>query len=150
MAMARDFGEKIHHQTSATGNSGHFYVDRDGSVEQWVPENRVAHHVRDHNHNSLGIELINTGRYPDWFDSRKQEMLERYPEQQVAALVELLSVLCGRLENLTHITGHEDLDQGTVPASDNHQLAVRRKLDPGPLFPWEEVMKKCALERLRP
>ena len=37
MAMARTWGEKVMHQQSQTGNSGHFYIDRNGSIEQWVP-----------------------------------------------------------------------------------------------------------------
>ncbi|MCK5307450.1 MAG: N-acetylmuramoyl-L-alanine amidase, partial [Zetaproteobacteria bacterium] len=69
LAMARVWGEKEIHPESHTGNSGHFYIDRDGSVEQWVPLDRIAHHVRGHNPLSIGIELINNGRYPDWFHS---------------------------------------------------------------------------------
>jgi N-acetylmuramoyl-L-alanine amidase len=34
LAMARVWGEKVHHPEAQTGNSGHFYVDRNGSVEE--------------------------------------------------------------------------------------------------------------------
>ena len=36
MAMAREFGERIQHPESATGNSGHYYIDRDGSISRFV------------------------------------------------------------------------------------------------------------------
>ena len=32
LAMARVYGEKVHHTGTQTGNSGHFYIDRDGTV----------------------------------------------------------------------------------------------------------------------
>ena len=36
LAMAREYGERIVHASSQTGNSGHYYIDRDGAVQQWV------------------------------------------------------------------------------------------------------------------
>lgn len=55
LAMARVWGERVVHP-SGTGNSGHYYVDRDGAIECWVPPERTAHHVRGHNADSIGIE----------------------------------------------------------------------------------------------
>src|SRR5258705_9710635 len=75
LAMARDYGERIHYD-AGTGNSGHFYVDRDGAVHAFVRPERIAHHTRGYNPRSVGIELINTGRFPHWFDSRHQTMAE--------------------------------------------------------------------------
>ena len=46
LASARSYGEQVLYD-SGTGNSGHFYIDRDGSVHQYVSVERVAHHVRD-------------------------------------------------------------------------------------------------------
>lgn len=148
LATAREFGERIHYPESGTGNSGHYYIERDGGVEQWVPENRIAHHVRGYNARSIGIELVNAGRYPDWFGAAAQNMDEPYPDTQIEALVALLAVLSGRLPGLRFIAGHEDLDHDTVPASDNPAVAVKRKLDPGPLFPWARVLDTCGLQRL--
>lgn len=147
LAAARKIGEDIRYAASGTGNSGHFYIDRNGAIEQWVPENRVAHHVRNYNRNSLGIELVNLGRYPDWFDSNRQEMTEPYSRDQVRACVALICWLEDQLPSLNVIAGHEDLDQEVVPASDDAQVRVRRKRDPGPLFPWQEVMAACTLTR---
>lgn len=147
LAMAREFGERIVHP-SGTGNSGHFYIDRDGSIWRWVPEDRVAHHVRDRNQRSIGIELVNAGRYPDWFDSRQQRMVEPYPDAQIDALLELMADLRRRAPNLRALAGHEDLDTATVAASDDPVRRVRRKLDPGPLFPWTRVIRAGTLARM--
>jgi N-acetylmuramoyl-L-alanine amidase len=119
LAMAREYGEKVLYESGA-GNSGHYYIDRDGSVYRYVPGTRVAHHVRGYNPPSIGIELVNRGRYPDWFDSRRQTMTEPYAEAQIASL----------------------------PASDDPSKEVPRKLDPGPLFPWSEVLAGSGLTRV--
>lgn len=147
LATAREYGERIVH-ASGTGNSGHYYIDRDGSAIRYVPEERVAHHVRGRNDHSIGIELVNTGRFPDWYDSRQQAMTEPYPDVQIDALIALLAHLRATLPNLARIAGHEDLDTEIVAASDNPALRVPRKLDPGPLFPWSRVQAACGLQRI--
>jgi N-acetylmuramoyl-L-alanine amidase len=146
---ARAYGERALYESGA-GNSGHYYVDRDGSVHLWVHPGRVAHHCRGYNPRSIGIELVNTGRFPHWLDSRHQAMDEPYPEAQLLALLGLLASLRHSLTALRYIAGHEDLDTTLVPASDERALQVRRKRDPGPLFPWPRVLAECGLERLAP
>lgn len=148
LATARQYGERIHYQASGTGNSGHYYIDRDGSTEHWMPDHRVAHHVRGFNERSVGIELVNLGRYPHWLDSRHQQMTEPYPDAQIKALCLLLNHLGNRLPGLRYIAGHENLDTATVSATDRPQLQVRRKRDPGVMFPWGEVMACCGLARV--
>lgn len=148
LATAREYGERVVHPGSGTGNSGHFYVDRDGSVHGWVGVERVAHHVRGYNPRSVGIELVNTGRYPDWLDSRHQAMQEPYPDAQVEALIALLQSLRAQLPGLQLVAGHEDLDTDQVEASDDPALRVHRKRDPGPLFPWERVLQAVPLRRI--
>lgn len=148
LATARLWGEKVHHAESQTGNSGHFYIDRDGSIEEWVPLTRIAHHVRNFNSHSIGIELVNTGRYPDWFRSDHQQMTEAYPAEQVRALAGLLEHLQVSLPGLNEIAGHEDLDTGMLPAEDNPGVMIRRKIDPGPNFPWSTIMDKTKLKRM--
>jgi len=147
LAMARVYGEKVHYPEARTGNSGHFYIDRDGSIEQWVPLDRVAHHVRGFNPGSIGVELVNTGRYPDWFHSVNQKMSEPYPVPQFKALVALIDHLQTRLTGLEEIAGHEDLDTGMIASEDRPDTMIRRKLDPGPLFPWSRLMRKVSLHR---
>ena len=173
LAMARAYGERVLYPERAdggggTGNSGHFYIDnnggdnnsgdnsvgtnnggdRDGSVHMFVRPERVANHTRGYNPRSIGIEFVNTGRYPDWFDSRHQAMDEPYTDAQIAALIALLNALCEELPNLQWIAGHEDLDTAQVAASDDPTRTVARKRDPGPLFPWTQVLAGVPLQRL--
>lgn len=148
LATARAYGEKVLYESGA-GNSGHYYVDRDGTILRYVPGTRIAHHVRGRNAESIGIELVNRGRYPDWWDSRHQQMDEPYPDAQVAALGALLAQLRVEFPNLRQIAGHEDLDTALMPASDDPALQIRRKLDPGPRFPWAAIVPACGLQRLR-
>ena len=148
LATAREYGERILYPESGTGNSGHFYIDRDGAIHQYVTLDRIAHHVRGCNERSIGIELVNTGRWPDWLDSRRQTMDETYPQVQIDALVALLGGLMDALPSLRWIAGHEDLDTGRVAASDDARVQVLRKRDPGPCFPWPDVLTAVPLERL--
>ncbi len=148
LAMAREYGERVLYADSGTGNSGHYYVDRDGSIVEYVDPGHIAHHTRGYNPRSIGIELVNTGRYPDWMDSRRQAMDEIYPDAQVEALVALLQDLGMRIPSLNLIAGHEDLDLDEVVASDDPRLKVRRKRDPGPRFPWQQVLEEVPLRRL--
>jgi N-acetylmuramoyl-L-alanine amidase len=150
LAMARQYGEQVLYPETQTGNSGHFYIDRDGSLHQYVDAGRIAHHTRGYNPRAIGIELVNTGRYPDWLDSRRQAMAEPYTAAQIGALVALLQALRARYPSLRHIAGHEDLDTTCVPASDDPARHVSRKRDPGPMFPWTDVLEAIALQRLLP
>jgi N-acetylmuramoyl-L-alanine amidase len=149
LAAARTAGERVLY-ASGTGNSGHFYIDRDGSVHVWVTPTRIAHHTRGYNPRSIGIELINRGRYPSWLASHSQRMSEPYTAAQISALRGLLEKLGDELPNLRLIAGHEDLDTDQVAASDDPSVLVYRKRDPGPLFPWAEVLQDSALQRLTP
>ena len=147
LATAREYGERILYAESGTGNSGHFYIDRDGRVHEFVPVTRVANHTRGYNPQSVGVELVNTGRYPNWFDSRQQRMSEPYTTEQIASLRALLVRLRSELPNLAEIAGHEDLDTAEVEASDDATKRVFRKRDPGPMFPWPEVLADGVLAR---
>ena len=147
LATARQYGERVLY-ADGTGASGHFYIDRDGTVHRYVPVERVAQHVRGRNAGSIGIELVNSGRFPDWYDSRHQAMNEPYPAVQIDALLALLAELCAELPGLRQIAGHEDLDTERVTASDDPAAFVARKLDPGPRFPWDRVLAATRLERV--
>ena len=150
LELSREFGERVLYEGSGTGNSGHYYIDRDGSVLLYVRPDRVANHVRGYNPRSIGIELVNTGRYPYWRDSKHQAMDEPYPEAQIAALIGLLQQLQAELPALRYIAGHEDLDTEQEAAVDDPAVLVPRKRDPGPLFPWDRVMESIKLMRLKP
>jgi N-acetylmuramoyl-L-alanine amidase len=150
LATARTYGERVLYAESGTGNSGHFYIDRDGSVHLWVAPERVANHTRGYNPRSIGIELVNTGRYPDWLASHHQAMDEPYTQAQIVALVALLKTLAADYPALRFIAGHEDLDTTEVEATDDATQRVRRKRDPGPLFPWDRVLRDIPLQRYTP
>ena len=147
LAFARQYGERVHYPESGTGNSGHFYLERNGNIHEWVSPERVAHHVIGYNERSIGIELVNRGRYPDWFDSRRQEMNEPYCETQINSLCRLLLMLAAELKGLKFVAGHDSLDTENVPATDDPKRLVRKKVDPGPLFPWDALLLKTGLER---
>ncbi|MBX3698822.1 MAG: N-acetylmuramoyl-L-alanine amidase [Dokdonella sp.] len=147
LATAREYGERIRYPETQTGNSGHYYIDRDGSIHQFVSALRVAHHVFRYNPRSIGIELVNLGRYPDWNDSRHQLMTEAYPAAQIDALLALLAELRGHFPGLHWIAGHDVLDRRREPASDDPSVLLPRRLDPGPMFPWTEVLSRCGLAR---
>ncbi|MBP8081275.1 MAG: N-acetylmuramoyl-L-alanine amidase [Arenimonas sp.] len=147
LATAREYGERKLYD-SGTGNSGHYYIDRDGSVHLFVHATRASNHTRGYNPRSVGIEIVNRGRFPDWHDSRRQVMDEPYTDAQIDSLIALLNCLKQSLPNLEFIAGHEDLDTATVAASDDATLSVFRKRDPGPLFPWATVLAGCGLRRL--
>jgi len=149
LAMAREFGERIHHEESRTGNSGHYYIERSGRVEEWVPPDRVAHHVRGFNERSIGIELDNPGRYPDWFNSRRQQMAEPYTRPQLENLLRLVQVLRTSIPSIRLVSGHEMLDRERIPASDRPEITIRRKVDPGPLFPWDRFLAASGLEFIK-
>lgn len=149
LQMARQFGEKILYDESQTGNSGHFYIDRDGAIYQYVNPQFIAHHTKGFNATSIGIELVNVGRYPNWLDSNAQRMEQSYTDVQIRALTQLLSYLRRQYPHLHYIAGHEDLDTTRVPSTDKPEIDVARKMDPGPLFPWSQVMSATDLKRLK-
>lgn len=150
LKMAREFGERIHYVGTQTGNSGHYYIDLDGKVFRFVTDMRVANHTFGYNPRSIGIELINIGRYPDWGDSRYQAFTAPYTTDQIESLCALLRQLRNDHSHLHWIAGHEDLDRRLEPASDDSSKLLSRRQDPGPLFPWAEVLAGSGLQRFSP
>jgi N-acetylmuramoyl-L-alanine amidase len=138
MKMAREFGERVIYN-EGTGNSGHYYIDRDGSVYRFVSDDRSARHVRGQNDRSIGIELVNNGRYPNWFLADCQNPVDPYTEAQLESLKQLLVDLKKQYSSLTQLRRHSDLDTELIPAQDRPDVNIRRKIDPGPLFPWQEI-----------
>ena len=150
LATAREYGERILYPNSDTGNSGHYYIERSGMIHQWIPVDRIAHHVAGFNSRSIGIEMVNKGRYPDWYDSRNQEMAEPYSVESIRKLKFLLADLKEKLPHLEWIAAHEVLDVNLVPSSNDPGVKVYRKRDPGPLFPWHELLPDIDLKMLEP
>ncbi|MCW5591428.1 MAG: N-acetylmuramoyl-L-alanine amidase [Burkholderiales bacterium] len=105
--------------------SAHYLVARDGTIYQLVDERDRAWHAgesrwgatTDLNSASIGIELDNNGTEP-------------FGEAQVSALLGLL---------------RDVVDRNRIPASNilgHSDVAPRRKIDPGPAFPWGTLAKQ--------
>ncbi|KQX96444.1 N-acetylmuramoyl-L-alanine amidase [Rhodanobacter sp. Root480] len=113
--------------TLRTANSGgpvsaHYLIGADGHIYQLVSDQLRAWHggpgrwgtITDINSASIGIELDNDGATP-------------FAQPQIAGLLRLLADLTTRLHiPPTQIVGHED-------------FAPTRKVDPGSLFPWQQL-----------
>jgi len=139
LELAREYGERITLPESQTGVSGHYYVDLDGRVFQYVADNRIARHVIGHNERSIGIEIVNSGRYPLWYHSRHQQCIEPYTDRQIETVRELLTHLKARYPRVVNLARHSDLDTTMIPSEDDPAVPIRRKVDPGPMFPWENI-----------
>lgn len=102
--------------------SAHYLIGRDGEIYQLVSEDRRAWHagagswgtLTNINSSSIGIELDNNGTDP-------------FPAVQIESLIRLLADICERQRiRPSHVIAHAD-------------LAPARKVDPGPLFPWQQL-----------
>jgi N-acetylmuramoyl-L-alanine amidase len=148
MKMTREFGERVRYADKGTGNSGHYYIEENGAVHRFVADERVANHTVGYNTRSIGIEIFNVGRYPYWGDSKHQAFTVPYTKEQIHSLLALLRKLRTDIPSLHYVAGHEDLDLRLEPASDDPTIMLRRRQDPGPLFPWNEIVPASGLERL--
>lgn len=91
------------------------------------------------------------GRYPDYFDSRVQLTIEPYLEPVIDNLVALINQLKTQFPSIKYISGHNDLDVTYINSTDDPGCTkVRTKVDPGPMFPWEKVVKAVGLQRYQP
>jgi len=139
--------------------SAHFVVDRDGSVTQMVPMHRRAWHaghsqwgeLRDLNSFSIGIELVNAGKlrrsanglWHTWSGKtipddqvsvamHKNEKAEQgwheYTDQQIETVTQM-GIAIANHYGIADVLGHDD-------------VAPKRKVDPGPLFPLASVRSR--------
>lgn len=99
-------------------------------VYQLVPETRRAWHAgvsswygrSDVNTSSIGVEIVNAGR--------KDGQFTPYATAQMRTVKALLSDIIRR---------HQIKPQNIVGHSD---VAPQRKIDPGPLFPWQDLARQ--------
>lgn len=121
------------------GVSSHYLIsDKPAAIYQLVDESRRAYHAgasawksdAQLNASSIGIELVN----PGYRDTPQGREFFAYPPEQIALLVDLLKQIVARHEvDPDRILGH-------------NEIAPRRKVDPGPLFPWQ-VLAQAGLVR---
>lgn len=113
--------------------SSHYLIsDNDPVIYRLVDENRRAWHAGDSswqgrtwlNASSIGIEIVNDG-YVDRADCRQWQA---WDQRQIDALIKLLRDIQQR-QGLgpESVVGHSD-------------VAPQRKVDPGPLFPWQQLI----------
>ena len=115
------------------GKSIHYVIGRDGDIAQQRPELRTAGHVSfggimtEVNRRSIGIELVNRG-----------DGIELFPEAQLEAARALVADIAARYALRPEaLVTHAALDNRMQPDCGGKPL--RRNLDPGPLFPLEDV-----------
>lgn len=109
--------------------SAHYMVDCDGSVTQFVDEEKRAYHAGlsywdgqdDLNSHSIGIEIVNPGHDYGYVP---------FPDAQMQAVIALCRDILSR-HNIPphHVLGHSD-------------IALDRKIDPGELFDWESMAQE--------
>ncbi len=114
--------------------SSHYVIEQDGNILQLVDEEKRAWHAgksewkgeTDMNSVSIGIELVNPGHTYG---------LEPFPDIQIEKLI----ILCKQIMTRwgippENVLGHEDIAPG-------------RKIDPGPLFPWQTLIENGVAKR---
>ncbi|MBP6892380.1 N-acetylmuramoyl-L-alanine amidase [Candidatus Babeliales bacterium] len=135
--------------------SAHYLIDVDGKVTQMVSEEKRAWHAGesswkdqfDMNSVSIGIEIINPGfSNPDtdpctsnkklWNKNTGQhvsgsdKLWYAFTNQQIDSLIKLCKSIMHRYQiPSSNVLGHSDIAPG-------------RKVDPGPLFPWQKLSEQ--------
>jgi len=124
MKTAQDALERLCDPKSQV--SAHYTIDEDSTLYQHVDEAQRAWHagvsqwqgITDVNSHSIGIELVNPGH---------EHGYRPFPTIQIEKLISLCQAIMQR-HKIHWIVGHE-------------HVAPNRKQDPGPLFPWEDLIK---------
>lgn len=107
----------------------HYIVDRDGEALASIPEGQIANHAGNANKTAIGIELVNTG-----------DGVDPFPAVQIDALVTLLCDIAERNTlGASDIKAHADLENGMMTCGGKE---TRRRVDPGALFPWQDVLER--------
>lgn len=112
--------------------SSHYLIgDTPPTIYQLVDENQRAWHAGESqwkgrtwlNSSSIGIEIVNKG----FRDTPGGRVWYPYSEEQIQSLLMLLKDISSRYKIAPqNFIGHSD-------------IAPLRKLDPGPLFPWQRL-----------
>lgn len=112
--------------------SSHYLIDANPpTIYRLVDENRRAWHAGDSswqgrtwlNASSIGIEIV----HPGYHDTSEGRQWQPWDQAQIDRLIPLLQDILQR-HGLPpeRVIGHSD-------------IAPQRKLDPGPLFPWQQL-----------
>ena len=108
--------------------SSHYFIKRDGTVINMVPEKFIAWHAglscwkshKNLNNRSIGIEIQNSGHINKY---------ESFSVKQIKSLLSLTKILKKKYKiKSKNFLGHSD-------------IAPNRKKDPGEKFPWKYLAK---------
>lgn len=124
--------ERAMHTLTRGEVSSHYLInDAPATIYRLVEEDRRAWHAGDSswqgrtwlNASSIGIEIV----HPGYRDSSEGRHWYSWNQQQIDALIPLLRDILQR-HGLPpeRVLGHSD-------------VAPQRKVDPGPLFPWQQL-----------
>lgn len=126
---AEDYYMNVRHHAASGPISPHYMIDKDGTITQFVAEDKRAWHAGkswwegydDINSHSIGIELVNPGHDHGYHP---------FPQAQMDALAVLAQDILSRHQIPPHrILGHSD-------------IAPSRKPDPGELMDWAWLASK--------
>lgn len=117
-------------------------INSDGRIDNLVDDSNRAWHagvsewksIKGVNDYSIGIELVNRGSgeqgcFPVGNEVKKhlsECVRNSFPREQIDNLIELIECLKEPHPTIKDIIGHSDIAPG-------------RKIDPGVMFPWEEL-----------
>lgn len=119
--------------------SSHYLLgESPATIYRLVDEDRRAWHVGDSawqgrtwlNASTIGIELVNQG----YSDVNGQRQWQAFAPEQIEALVVLLKDIVER----------HQLPRGSIIA--HSDVAPQRKVDPGPLFPWQRLAEEGLID----
>lgn len=126
------FERSLHALTELDVSSHYLISDHDPVIYRLVDEHRRAWHAGDSswqgrtwlNSSSIGIELV----HPGYIDQGTCRQWQPWDQRQIDALIRLLRDIQQR---------HGIAPQNLLGHSD---IAPQRKVDPGPLFPWQQLI----------
>lgn len=124
------FDRALQHLTRGAVSS-HYLISERPVIYRLVGEDRRAWHAGDSswqgrtwlNASSIGIEIV----HPGYTDTPQGRVWHPWPQDQIEALIPLLQDILQRHQlSPDKVIGHSD-------------IAPQRKVDPGPLFPWQQL-----------
>lgn len=80
----------------------HYFVDKNGDILSFYPENIMARHIIGYNYTAIGIENI--------AENRKQ-----LTDAQLEADAELIAGIRSRHPSIRYLIGHDEYDQTNLP-----------------------------------
>ena len=88
----------------------HFLIDRDGTVIEGRPLERVGAHVKNHNTGTIGISL-----FGGHGGSAGDQFLDNFTEDQERALMQLIRQLQDNYPTITNVSGHNQYAAKACP-----------------------------------